>query len=102
MFQTASKICDWVPDSCRPESERDTLHSWETVWLIEHYDLDPEKGWVFNRDRFEWATKSKPVLKTLSLSLEQRPKAVPGSQYLGLEIPSPLLIPSLGKHISFG
>lgn len=71
----------WVPDSCRPESERDTLHSWEVVWIIEHYGLDPEKGWMLNRDRFEWTTKSKPVLKTLSLSLEQRPKAVPGSRF---------------------
>lgn len=71
----------WVPESCRPESERESLQNWEAIWLMEHYGLDPERGWLFNRDCFEWATKSKPTLKTLSLSLERRPSPVPGPRF---------------------
>ena len=48
---------------------------------MEHYSLNPEKGWIFFRESFPWATKTRPVLKTLSLSLEQNPVSVPGPRF---------------------
>lgn len=72
----------WVPDSCRPEPERwRSQQNWEAIWLMEHYGLDRERGWLFNRDCLRWATKCKPALKTLSLSLERRARAVPGPRF---------------------
>lgn len=70
----------WVPDACRPEEERGE-QSQEAIWLMEHYSLNPEKGWIFFRESFPWATKTRPVLKTLSLSLEQNPVSVPGPRF---------------------
>ncbi len=73
----------WVPMYLRPEGEREryTQQDWENLWIMEHYGLDPEKGWMFWRDSFPWAMKGKPKLKTLSLTLEARPKPVPGPRF---------------------
>lgn len=73
----------WVPDACRPEGEpgEQSQQNREAVWLMEHYGLDQEKGWTFFRESFPWATKTRPVLKTLSLSLEQSPVSVPGPRF---------------------
>lgn len=73
----------WLPVSCRPEEEheRPNQHDWESLWLMEHYGLDAQKGWMFFRDSFPWATKTKPVLKSLSLSMEARPVPVPGPRF---------------------
>lgn len=71
----------WVPDSCRPPEEQRNRQEWEAVWLLEHYGLDPEKGWTFWRESFPWATKTRPALKTISLILKQRPVAVPGPRF---------------------
>ena len=73
----------WVPMYLRPEGEREryTQQDWENLWIMEHYGLDPEKGWMFWRDSFPWATKGKPKLKTLSLTLEARPKPIPGPRF---------------------
>lgn len=73
----------WVPDSCRPIEERGQRNQqdWEAIWLMEHYGLDPEKGWTFLRESFPWTTKTKPVLKSLSLALEQDPVPVPGPRF---------------------
>ena len=73
----------WVPDACRPEEERgeQSQQNQEAIWLMEHYSLNPEKGWIFFRESFPWATKTRPVLKTLSLSLEQNPVSVPGPRF---------------------
>lgn len=72
----------WTPESCRPESERRrSRQDWEAIWLMEHYGLDRERGWLFNRDSLCWATKLRPAMKTLSLSLEQNARAVPGPRF---------------------
>ena len=38
----------WVPDSCRSPEEQGQRNQgdWEAIWLMEHYGLDPEKGWT--------------------------------------------------------
>lgn len=73
----------WMPDSCRPVEEQGQRNQqdWEAVWLMEHYGLDPEKGWTFFRESFPWTTETKPALRTLSLSLEQDPVATPGPRF---------------------
>lgn len=73
----------WMPDSCRPPEERGqrSQQDWEAIWLMEHYGLDPEKGWSFLRESFPWTTKARPTLKTVSLSLEQSPVSVPGPRF---------------------
>lgn len=73
----------WTPMYLRREYEQEeyTQQDWESIWLMEHYGLDPELGWVFWRDSYPWATKSKPVLKTISLSLEQRRITIPGPRF---------------------
>lgn len=73
----------WVPDACRPPEEQGQRNQgdWEAVWLMEHYGLDRSKGWIFWRDSFRWATRTRPALKTVSLSLKQRPVSVPGPRF---------------------
>lgn len=73
----------WVPMYLRPEDCRGAYNQqdWECLWLMEHYGLDPEKAWIFWRDSFPWATKAKPAVKTITLSLEGEPAAVPGPRF---------------------
>ncbi len=73
----------WIPMSLRWEYEQEeyTRQDWETIWLMEHYGLDGEKGWMFWRESFPWTTKTKPVVKTLSLTLAQERQAVPGPRF---------------------
>lgn len=73
----------WVPMCLRPEGEQEgyTQQDWESLWLMEHYGLDPERGWMFWRESFPWATRRKPAVRTLSLALEARPKPVPGPRF---------------------
>ncbi len=72
----------WIPLSRRPVEERKMRQEdWEALWLMEHYGLDSERGWLFWRDFFPWTTKTKPVLKTLALSLEARPVPVEGPPF---------------------
>lgn len=73
----------WTPIYLRPEDCRGAYNQqdWECLWLMEHYGLDPEKGWMFWRDSFPWATRAKPVVKTITLALEREPAAVPGPRF---------------------
>lgn len=73
----------WVPMYLRPEDCRGAYNQqdWESLRLMEHYGLDPEKGWMFWRDSFPWATRAKPVVKAITLSLEREPAAVPGPRF---------------------
>lgn len=73
----------WTPMFLRQEYEQGEYRQqdWDAVWLMEHYGLDAELGWVFWRQSFHWAAKSRPTLKTLSLALEQERQAVPGTRF---------------------
>ena len=73
----------WVPVSCMPPEERSAgcQQTWEAIWLMEHYGLDPERGWMFDRRSFSWATKGKPALRTLKLRMSQYPQPVPGPRF---------------------
>lgn len=73
----------WIPMSLRREYEQgeDTQQDWEAIWLMDHYGLDIEKGWVFWRQSLPWATLTKPKVKTLTLSLEMDKQTIPGPRF---------------------
>lgn len=81
--RTSGNGLGWIPLSCRPESERGNLsqQDQETLWMMEHYGLAPDRVWMFWRESFPWATKTKPVVKNVSLSLEQCPVRIAGPRF---------------------
>ena len=48
---------------------------------MEHYGLDPERGWWFSRESFPWATKTTPALRTLALRMSHWPQPLPGPRF---------------------
>lgn len=58
----------FLPDECIPIGERGSM---EAELLLKHYGLDDSCGWAFRRVAFPWATKSKPVLRSLKLHMEK-------------------------------
>lgn len=83
LYPNSGNGSGWIPMYLRQEYEQGEYNQqdWESIWLMEHYGLDPEMGWVFWRQSFPWVTKSRPKLKTLALTLEQERKAVPGPRF---------------------
>lgn len=53
----------------------------EAEGLIAHYQLDPAWGWCIHRVSFPWASRRKPKLRTLSLSLSREPAEIPGPHF---------------------
>ncbi len=64
----------WNP--CFPEG-----NSLVAEHVIQHYGLDPAKGYAVSRSSFPWKTKCKPQIKRLSIKLAQEPVAVPGPHF---------------------
>lgn len=79
----------WIPASCLPEGTQIDLSSKQ---ILEHYGLDPSMGWAFLRAAYPWETKTKPVIKSLRLKLEQEPVSLPGIHFK---------TPDSGDSISF-
>ncbi len=63
----------YLPKTCRSEDENTDyeFNNCQAVWLLRHYGLDEEKGWLFFRNSFPWKTKTRPKIKTLALSLSR-------------------------------
>lgn len=72
----------WIPESCIPEGTRANR---KAKWIVEHYGLDPEKGYGFHRMSFPWGTKNKSGIKSFELMLEASPVALPGIRMKGLK-----------------
>lgn len=53
----------------------------EAKEVLEHYECNPRKGWVFIRSAFQWKTKNKPVIRNMELILEQKPVLIPGPHF---------------------
>lgn len=73
----------WIPVSCRSEEftgeySHDDL---ENLWFMEHYDLDPGYGWLLRRYSFPWVTKTKPKIKSVSLTLKRHPTRILGQRF---------------------
>ncbi len=65
----------WLPEDCLPEGVANDLKS---RWLMEQYKLDPERGWTIHRISLPWATRRRPKLSSLSLTLRPHPERIPG------------------------
>ena len=48
---------------------------------VEHYGLDPNFGWMIWRSAYPWATKRKPEIRSLSLTIIQDPVSIPGPHF---------------------
>ena len=57
------------------------IHESEEKWAIDHYGLDTSYGWMIFRSAFPWTSKRRPEIKSLSLTMEQRPCRVPGPHF---------------------
>ncbi len=79
----------WMPEACLMEDMENTE---EADAVMEHYQLDRTKGWTFRRISLPWATKTKPVLRTLALEFEPEPISVQGSKFV---------TPQVGESVSF-
>ena len=68
----------WIPESCLPEGERSPA---EAKRLLEQYGLDTEKGWSLHRWSCPWATRRKPVIRSLVLKLRRQMTSLPGIHF---------------------
>lgn len=73
---TSSHGCGLSCNPCFPEGNDLKAKS-----VIQHYNLDPDQGYAIWRSAFPWKTKRKPQIKTLSMSLMQKPVAIPGPHF---------------------
>lgn len=62
-----------LPDSCWQDEEADRV--------MNHYGLDDECGWMICRNAFPWAGRRRPVIKTLTVTMEQQPVQIPGPHF---------------------
>ena len=70
--------CAMSFNPCLPD---EISHESETKWVIEHYELDTSHGWVICRNVFPWESKRRPEIKSLSLTMEQQPRQLPGPHF---------------------
>ena len=70
-----SSTC-WVPESCSCKELREDNGAGQ--FIVEHYDLDRQKAWVFWRCRFAWAGRrgTKVQRVTLHLTRDKDPVTV--------------------------
>ncbi|MBQ8497730.1 MAG: hypothetical protein IJ489_09805 [Clostridia bacterium] len=59
----------------------DSYESEDVREILMHYGLDTEKCFLYRRIRFPWATKSRPKIKNLTVSMEQRPISMKGERF---------------------
>lgn len=55
----------------------------EAELAVEHYGLDPNVGWAIWRFCYPWATKRKPQIRSLSMTMIQDTVAHPGPHFEG-------------------
>ena len=70
--------CSVVFNPCLPDG---MINEAEAKWALEHYDLDTSYGWMIFRAAFPWTSKRRPEIKSLSLTMAQRPCRVPGPHF---------------------
>ena len=70
--------CAVTYNPCLPDGTGIEL---EAKCVVEHYGLDTSYGWVICRDSFPWASKRRPEIRTLSLTMEQELVSIPGPHF---------------------
>ncbi len=68
--------CMWNP--CLPSQY---VADCEGKWVAQHYGLDLTFGWMIWRSCYPWATKHKPEVKCLSVTMIQQKQRVPGPHF---------------------
>ena len=71
LHASSLRFIPFLPDAC----------DLRTRQVVEHYGLDPSCGWVIWREAFPWRTARRPELRTLTLSMKQRPVRIPGPRF---------------------
>ncbi len=66
----------WNP--CLPQELRQEE---EAQHILRHYGLDPAFGWRIWRASFPWATRTKPKVRALRITLAQEPVDIPGRRF---------------------
>lgn len=56
-------------------------NNFESELIREHYNCDKDTGWCFIRCSFHWATRNKPTIRSLSITLEQELRTIPGPHF---------------------
>ena len=54
----------------------------DALELLEHYDLSKDCAWSFYRQNFEWATKRKPKMRSLTLNMVHDSEEIPGMRFV--------------------
>lgn len=70
--------CCYLPESCIEDGTTEEFHG---KWIAQHYGLDLNTAWSFWRASFQWATKTKPVIRSMSMRLEKAPVTIPGMRF---------------------
>lgn len=79
----------WISESCLPDG---MLVESEAKRVLEHYDMDLSRGWMIRRCSFLWATKRKPEIKSLELTLKRAMTDINGIRFH---------TPDIGESVSF-
>ena len=66
----------WIPESCLAEEFRSELHA---RWILEHYNFDLTRGWVFRRVSLPWVDKRPRTIRSLNLTLEREMAEIPSA-----------------------
>lgn len=53
----------------------------EAMQIMEHYGLDTHFGWVILRSSYPWATKRRPEIRNLSVTMRQDAVFIPGPHF---------------------
>lgn len=67
--------------TCEPCFTEGMIPESEERWALEHYELDSSYGWMIRRWAFPWASKRRPQIKSLSLTISPLPCRVPGPHF---------------------
>lgn len=65
---------------CNPCLGQEYIHN-EARQAVEHYGLDGNAAWVILRSSYPWATKRKPEIRTLSVTMIPDKVSVPGPHF---------------------
>ena len=64
-----------LPEGFAAEAEQDSKQA------VAHYQLDTALGWVIQRFSYPWATRKKPEIKHLSVTMVQQEVSIPGPHF---------------------
>lgn len=68
----------WLPAGCLPPG---TQNDEQAAACLAHYGLDTGRGWAIRRFAFPWATRRRPQLRSLRVTLAQAPVCLLGPRF---------------------